>query len=1000
MLREDAVESSSTTDAAKVDQEPAPARDAASKSKLKTRIDSKVRKSASSVPASAASAASSSAPRKVPQPKDWRAGPRRKKVTQKVAAKLKREPTAPMRGRAPRPTARKTTKKKAAVGKRKDRDDGGGASAASDRKLLGPAKRRSKMAGNANSNANAERRRSRSRNPPQQQARQQPVGATAAVTATTNTRTTASNGSGKEKIEESRRNWDGKPLKTLPFKPFIFSTKFVPPTPMTLVKGTSPFSKAHLHSSRRRKRSAAANAGKTTAKGGDGSNNAASLWEAKTASIIGPVPGTSGACMQLSILDSSAETIAKGYVPSTESCPPLRPPKGVPRLYAQNAQAPIAEEAVKLEKEAAKTKRKLKKANSASRGRSDEVLTIAPLVLRPPTYRGRPLQRVQTMMHRYIVGGDFEHAWRRIWSHSAELVVQDAEGMTPCDYAITFDAPQELLEAMLRAQLPLNTDVYTVQHPVFNKDDRTQTIKSVLHPETDKDTVSPYLYNDLGQMPIHRAFRNNYAVRNQKMLLHYNPEIAICELLTQGLIKRIDRERKTVGEGEYTTLTFWSRAAASAFVDRTDPRYWNANASSGPRCSRKHVRNAKEVTSNLFDLAWNCKLERAVTGRKVFLDEAINTAEKCNDVKNMVEGDRIAIGLMWSRFSLLLKTTYETYFGPNALYQNGELKTKTVVELFPELAPNVSVPSSRLASTPPEKRELAVQKKLNEEENGPAAKVANCTSSEAASISALEPSLKDETPQKMLKVDPDAEIESFERPEMPPPPHVSSGSSTVPEPVPLTHNPKLTEETVVAPSHPALVTALLYHDVALEVITFILRLFPEQCKTKDVRSGLYPIHVVAKGLCPPFRWGWKLPASKDNDSDENGAKTSKAKHAVRKERDRSTALIPLLLKACPESANLRDSTGRIPAHYALERGHRYLRDATKQHTARGYYDTGLKDLIDASPSVHVTPDPKTGLYPFMLAATSPNNAVADLTTVYELLRSSPDSVSSGITKRR
>ena len=84
--------------------------------------------------------------------------------------------------------------------------------------------------------------------------------------------------------------------------------------------------------------------------------------------------------------------------------------------------------------------------------------------------------------------------------------------------------------------------------------------------------------------------------------------------------------------------------------------------------------------------------------------------------------------------------------------------------------------------------------------------------------------------------------------------------------------------------------------------------------------------------------------------------------------------------------------------YALERGHRYLRDATKQHTARGYYDTGLKDLIDASPSVHVTPDPKTGLYPFMLAATSPSNEVADLTTVYELLRSSPDSVSSGITK--
>ena len=467
---------------------------------------------------------------------------------------------------------------------------------------------------------------------------------------------------------------------------------------------------------------------------------------------------------------------------------------------------------------------------------------------------------------------------------------------------------------MLRAQCPLNTDVYTVQHPVFNKDSRTQTIESILHPETDKDTVSPYLYNDLGQMPIHRAFRNNYAVRNQKMLLHYNPEIAICDMLTQGLIKRIDKERESVGEGEYTTLTFWSRAAASAFVDRTDPRHWNANASSGPRCSRKHVRNANEVTSNLFDLAWNCNLERAVTGRKVFLDETKNTAEKYNDEKNMVEGDRIAIGLMWSRFSLLLKTTYETYFGPNALYQNGELKTKPVIKLFPELAPKVSVPSSLLAITPV-KQELAVQRKLNEDENGPAAKVANCTSTEAPPpTSTMAPSPKDETPKKTPMVDLDAEIESFERPEMPPPPHASSGSSTVPEPVALTHNPKLIEEKVVAPSHPALVTALLHHDVALEVIIFILRLFPEQCKTKDIRSGLYPIHVVAKGLCPPFRWGWKLPASKDN---EDGTKTSKAKHAVRKERDRSTALIPLLLKSCPESANLRDSSGRLPAHVSI-----------------------------------------------------------------------------------
>lgn len=971
----------------------------------------KVRKPKASAKSSAKTSASASAtsapPRKLgPQPKSWRAGPRRK------VAKPKRRKPSTKKEEKKEEVVSDTTKtstssrKRAAAGKRKVRDDGDTAAAAvaqGEKKLLGPAKKRAMAAAktgskgknkNTNSNIQVKAQRSSASVPAGgNSARAAPAPAPAPAAA-------ADGGDKNKKVAEgATKKWDGAgKLKCLPFKPFIFNTNFVPPSPKKLVKGTSPFSKVHLHSSRKGKMMMSASTGKAT-KGGRHAVIKAGIatiskkgakninGDIPRASIVGPIAGTSGTCMRLSITDPSADTVARGYVPSIDACPPRRPPKTGPRLYAQNQQAPIAEETRKLEAEAAKNKRKLKKAKSASRGRSNEVLTIAPLVLRSPTFRGRPVQRVQTMMHRHIVGGEFEHVWRRIWSHSAELVTQDAYAMTPLDYAITFDAPQELLEAMLRAQCPLGTDAHTIQHPILNKNGRTQSIKSVLDPESDQDAILPYLYNDLGQLSIHRAFRNNCPIRLQKMLLHYNPELAICELLTPNLIKRLDREREAADDGEYNTLTFWSRSASKAFVDRTDPGQWKAFASSGPRCSRAHVRTANEVTSNLFDLAWNSKLERAMVGRKVFLDESMDTAEKCND-ENLADGDRIAIGLMWGRFSALLKSTYEAYFGPKALYQEGELKRKPAVEieLFPELAPNVPPPSQAIDT--PKVQGFAVQRKLHQNETtpmtkttaGPAARVAPAS---ATSASSSTPNAE-KMPQKTAKMTPEPPssptIEPFERPEMPPPPHVLSGS-TVPEPVPFVHNAKILDEMVVAPTHPALVTALLHHNVALEVITFILRLFPEQCTTKDPHSGLYPIHVVAKGLCPPFRWGWKLPNAKETSKDD--AKLTKAQH-VRKERERSTALIPLLLKACPESANLRDSFGRLPVHYALERGHRYFRgtdqalsgdqenqsNGNKEITlSKGYYDTGLKELLDASPSIHVNPDPKTGLYPFMLAAT-------------------------------
>ena len=485
----------------------------------------KVRKPKASAKTSA-SASASAPPRKLgPQPKSWRAGPRRK------VAKPKRRKPSTKKEEKKEEVVSDTTKtstssrKRAAAGKRKVRDDGDTAAAAvaqGEKKLLRPAKKRAMAAAktgskgknkNTNSNIQVKAKRSSASVPAGgNSARAAPAPAAAPAAA-------ADGGDTNKKVEEgATKKWDGTgELKCLPFKPFIFNTNLVPPSPKKLVKGSSPFSKVHLHSSRKGKMRRSASTGKAT-KGGRHAVIKAGIatiskkgakninGDIPRASIVGPIAGTSGTCMRLSITDPSADTVARGYVPSIDACPPRRPPKTGPRLYAQNQQAPIAEETRKLEAEAAKNKRKLKKAKSASRGRSNEVLTIAPLVLRSPTFRGRPVQRVQTMMHRHIVGGEFEHVWRRIWSHSAELVTQDAYAMTPLDYAITFDAPQELLEAMLRAQCPLGTDAHTIQHPILNKNGRTQSIKSVLDPESDQDAILPHLYNDLGQLSIHRAF--------------------------------------------------------------------------------------------------------------------------------------------------------------------------------------------------------------------------------------------------------------------------------------------------------------------------------------------------------------------------------------------------------------------------------------------------------------------------------------------------------------
>ena len=73
------------------------------------------------------------------------------------------------------------------------------------------------------------------------------------------------------------------------------------------------------------------------------------------------------------------------------------------------------------------------------------------------------------------------------------------------------------------------------------------------------------------------------------------------------------------------------------------------------------------------------------------------------------------------------------------------------------------------------------------------------------------------------------------------------------------------------------------------------------------------------------------------------------------------------------AAMIRDSEGRLPLHIAAEISLKW-RD-------------GLKRILDAHSIAVTIPDPKSGLYDFMLAAVGHNN---DLNSVFRLFLKHPD----------
>lgn len=94
------------------------------------------------------------------------------------------------------------------------------------------------------------------------------------------------------------------------------------------------------------------------------------------------------------------------------------------------------------------------------------------------------------------------------------------------------------------------------------------------------------------------------------------------------------------------------------------------------------------------------------------------------------------------------------------------------------------------------------------------------------------------------------------------------------------------------------------------------------------------------------------------------------------------SVIDILLEAKPEAASIPDNQGRLPLHLAISSGKTWSQ--------------GVKAILKANPDTLTSPDPTTGLQPFLQAASSSN---PDLGTILELLKKDPSMAKEAITRR-
>lgn len=139
----------------------------------------------------------------------------------------------------------------------------------------------------------------------------------------------------------------------------------------------------------------------------------------------------------------------------------------------------------------------------------------------------------------------------------------------------------------------------------------------------------------------------------------------------------------------------------------------------------------------------------------------------------------------------------------------------------------------------------------------------------------------------------------------------------------------------------------------LPLLLLIMRTFPAQLKKRDqmvVNNAMLPLSIVCT-------WGQNRRPDAITAS-------------------RKSMAIGVLLAEYPEGVEIVDDHGRHALSHAIESG--------------TTWNGGVRKLIEENPEILRQNDPKTQLYPFLLAATTTTtDTVSQVWTVFELLRADP-----------
>ena len=170
-------------------------------------------------------------------------------------------------------------------------------------------------------------------------------------------------------------------------------------------------------------------------------------------------------------------------------------------------------------------------------------------------------------------------------------------------------------------------------------------------------------------------------------------------------------------------------------------------------------------------------------------------------------------------------------------------------------------------------------------------------------------------------------------------------------------------------------------DCPRPVVKIATIVHPDQLEERD-GNGLLPLMIAASS--PIFKVhdlsdeGYQLEDRIHGDDNANDDEEGNDDH-----QDGAAALQPsviqILLGASSLAASVPDPSGRLPLHLAIVSNKRW--------------NQGVKDILNAYPDALMLADKHTKLLPFMLAAATND---ADLSTIFELLKSNPVLVQDGI----